>query len=569
MESFDYIVIGAGSAGGTLTARLTESGQEQVLLLEGGGTHKDLLVEMPAGWGQMVHSPEYAWQHSTEPERYVAGRRIELPRGKCLGGSSSINGMVYVRGDRADFDSWSALGAAGWSYDELLPHFIRTEGQRSAQPAFRQSWHGRQGPLTANDLPSAHPMSLRMVEAALQAGLPACQDFNNGHPDGAGLFQVNVERGRRSSIARNAIEPAMQRKNLRVRTQMQVTRIVLEDRRAREVHWQDAAGGLHCARANKEVLLCAGALQSPQLLMLSGIGPAAHLQEMGIAVAVDLPGVGANLQDHAIVPMSWRMRQGTPSLNRSLRGWGMLASVARYLVTRTGAMVMPAAEFAAWCSSDATLPYQDIQIHGLPVTGEIEAYMHDGKTYRTEPFPGMTLAPYQVRPYSRGQLKLRSAHALHLPSIRMNYLHDARDRAALIYGMRMAMRIAQQPALRDVIDMQTRPPAGVQTDDELLEWLSMYLGSGHHACGSCRMGAASDALAVVAPDLRVRGVEGLRVIDASVMPHLVSGNTNATSVVIGDKGADLVLGHAALAPAMQGDTAKLQRLSELQEPVAS
>ena len=541
-EIFDYIVIGAGSAGGTLAARLSENREHKVLLLEGGASHKDLLVSMPSGWGQMINSPQYSWGHETEPEQYAAHRRISLPRGKRLGGSSSINGMIYVRGDRADFDSWAAQGAAGWGYEQLLPYFVRTEDQQRSEAEFIQPWHGRGGPLTANNLHHPHPVSLAMVRAAIQAGLPACRDFNNGHPQGAGLFQVNLKNGRRSSVASNAIEPAMQRRNLDVRMQLLVTGIGLDGLRASTVHWKDRAGASHAARAGKEVLLCAGALQSPQLLMLSGIGPAAPLQEMGIEVKVDLPGVGANLQDHAIVPMSWRMKAGTPSLNRSLRGLGIGASLLRYLLTRQGAMAMPASEFAAWFSSDASLPYNDIQIHGLPVTGDIEGYMQSGKNYRTEAFPGMTMAPYQVRPYSRGQLQLKSRHPEELASIRMNFLHDERDRKALLHGVRMASTIARQPALAGMIETQTRPTPDLQSDDELLDWISMYLGSGHHASGSCRMGDAVDPLSVVTSDLRVKGVQGLRVIDASVMPHLVSGNTNAASVVIGDKGADLVLG---------------------------
>lgn len=553
-EIFDYIIIGAGSAGGTLAARLTESGQHKVLLLEGGASHKDLLVSMPSGWGQMVNSPKYSWGHETEPEQFAGNRRISLPRGKRLGGSSSINGMIYVRGDKSDFDSWSDLGAEGWSYGELLPYFVRTENQLCKQDAFQRPWHGKGGPLTANSLTAVHPISQAMVQAAVQAGMPACADFNNGRPDGAGLFQVNLKNGQRSSIAHNAIEPAMQRKNLLVRMQVHVTRIGLEAGCARTVHWQDASGKQHSARAGKEILLCAGALQSPQLLMLSGIGPAAHLREMGIEVQVDLPGVGSNLQDHAIVPMSWRLKPNTPSLNKSLRGWGIGASVLRYLLTKQGAMAMPASEFAAWFSSDPSLPYNDIQIHGLPVTGDIEAYMRNGKDYRTEAFPGMTMAPYQVRPYSRGALKLKSANPLELASIRMNYLNDERDRSALLYGVRACMQVAQQAALANVVEAQTRPGPYLRSDDELLDWIAMYMGSGHHASGSCRMGDAADPMAVVTPDLKVLGVQGLRVVDASVMPHLVSGNTNAASVVIGDKAADMVLGLAAL-PAMASQVA--------------
>ena len=547
-EYSDYIVIGAGSAGGTLAARLSEDSGLRVLLLEGGGSHRDPLVDMPAGWGQMIYNPRYSWGHDTEPERWAGGRRIALPRGKRLGGSSSINGMVYARGDKADYDSWAALGASGWSWAELLPHFVRTEDQQRSDGSYGGPLHGRGGPLRAADLRDPHPVSQAMVQAALQAGLPHCTDFNQGHPKGAGLFQANLRNGRRSSVARNAIEPAMRRANLRVRTGALVQRIDITEGRATGVRWRMQDGSEHVASAAREVLLCAGALQSPQLLMLSGIGPAEHLRDLGIAVQADLPGVGANLQDHAIVPLSWRLKSGASSLNASLRGAGLVGSVLRYLFTRRGPLAMPAAEFAAWFSSDPSLPYQDIEVHGLPATGEIEGFMHGSKSYRAEAFPGMTLAPYQVRPYSRGALRLKGTDASAHPSIRMNYLDDERDRRALLHGLRFMRHMAQQPALATLVEAETRPGPAVQSDAEWLDWLAPYLGSGHHAVGTCRMGRADDPLAVVTPTLAVRGIQALRVIDASVMPHLISGNTNAASVVIGDKGADLVLGKPALAP---------------------
>lgn len=546
--NFDYIVVGAGAAGGTLAARLTEDGGKRVLLLEGGGTHKDLRVDMPAGWGQILYDEKYSWCFETEPEMAAGGRRISLPRGKLLGGSSSINGMLYVRGDRADYQSWVEYGARGWSWEELLPYFVRTEDQARTDGRYGGPQHGRGGVLRAADQDDRQPVSLAMVEAGVQAGLRRCPDFNDGHPDGAALFQANLRKGRRWSIARGAIEPAMRRANLRVQMHALVTRIEIENGRATGVRWRTKDGSEQRAQARAEVLLCAGALQSPQILMLSGIGPAEHLREHGIEVRADLPGVGANLQDHAIVPMSWRMKGGVPSLNERYRGFGLAKSVLQYLFMHRGAMTMAGAQFGAWLSSDPSLPYNDIEVHGLPASGEIEHFVADEKAYRAEPFPGMTLAPYQVRPYSRGSIRLRSIEPAEHPAIRMNYLDDERDRRALLHGLRFVRRMAEQAALAELVDTETRPGPQVRSDAEWLDWLKPYLGSGHHASCSCHMGAVDDPQAVVTPELKVRGVEGLRVIDAAVMPHLISGNTNAIAVVIGDKGADLVLGRTPPAP---------------------
>lgn len=547
-ERFDYVVIGAGAAGGTLAARLSEDPGRRVLLLEGGGSHKDLRIDMPAGWGQILYDPKYSWCFETEPEPWAGGRRIALPRGKLLGGSSSINGMLYVRGDRADYASWVEHGARGWSWPELLPYFVATEDQARRDDGYGGPLHGRGGVLRAADQDDQQPVSLAMVEAGLQAGLRRCPDFNDGHPDGAALFQANLRAGRRASIARNAIEPMLRRPNVQVRMHALVTRIDIEGGCATGVRWRETDGSEHSARADAEVLLCAGALQSPQLLMLSGMGPAADLREFGIPVHADLPGVGANLQDHAIVPMTWRLRPGVPSLNQCYRGIGLVRSVLQYLFTRRGAMTMAGAQFGAWLTSDPALPYNDIEVHGLPATGDVEAFMADHKAYRAESRPGMTLAPYQVRPHSRGSIRLRSTEPAEHPAIRMNYLDDERDRRALLFGLRFMRRIAAQPALASLIDAETRPGPRVESDAEWLEWLQPYLGSGHHASCTCRMGADDDAAAVLTPELKVRGIEHLRVIDASAMPHLISGNTNAISVVIGAKGADLVLGKAPPAP---------------------
>ena len=517
--SYDYVIVGAGSAGCVLAYRLTEDPAVRVLLLEAGGPDRAREISIPVAFSKLFKT-EVDWDYLTDPVPGLGGRRLYWPRGKVLGGSSSINAMIYIRGHPADYDEWAALGNDGWSYRDVLPYFRKAEDNTRGADAY----HGTGGPLRVADLRSPHPLSLRFVEAAAEAGLPRNPDFNGAQQEGAGLCQVTQRRGRRWSTARAYLRPALRRPNLTVLTGAHATRILFDGRRAvgvayvRERHEHSA----HAA----EVILSGGAVNSPQLLMLSGVGPAEALRRHGIGVVHALPDVGQNLQDHLTVVMCYRLTQGRP-LNHA----ETLGQLARFVVQGRGMLTSTVAEALAFARSDAALPGPDLQYHFAPV----DFHQHGLVPSR---FDAMSLGVTLLRPKSIGAITLRSADPFDQPSIQPNFFDEAADEQAVLAGVRLGRQIFQARAFDAFRGEEVSPGAACTSDEELLEALRAEAEHIYHPVGTCAMGTGPAA--VVDPRLRVRGVEGLRVVDASVMPMIVRGNTNAPTIMIAEKAADLI-----------------------------
>jgi choline dehydrogenase len=531
--SFDYIIVGAGSAGCVLANRLSADPSVSVLLLEAGGRDNSIWIKIPLGLTYVIGNPNRDWCYESEPEPQCNGRKIPIPRGKTLGGSSSINGMVYVRGQPRDYDVWRQLGNAGWSWDDVLPYFKKSEDYIHGA----DDLHGAGGELRVEEARVDWEILDAFRDACEQVGIPKTNDYNAGNYEGSSYFQVTQKRGVRWSTATAFLRPAMNRSNLRVVTNAQTARVRMEGRRATGVEfWQD--GVLRSAQANAEIVVSAGAIGSPQILQASGIGPAALLREYGVNVSIDVPGVGENLQDH-VQPRQMFKVQGTSTLNEKVNSlFGRMGMGLQYALFRSGPLAIGPATLTAFTRSDPTYETPNIQYHVIPAT-----YPKLGEP--PSPFPGFTAAACNLRPTSRGYVRIKSADARANPAIRYNYLATAEDQKVAIDAIRLTRRIIAAPALARFHAEEFLPGTQAQTDSELLEVARDVAGTVYHPVGTCKMGP--DNLAVVDERLRVRGVGGLRVVDASIMPNLVSGNTNAPTIMIAEKASDMIKADRQLA----------------------
>lgn len=522
----DYIVVGAGSAGCVLANRLSEDPAVRVLLLEAGGEDWNPWIHIPVGYFKTMHDPALDWCYKTEPDPGIANRQLQWPRGKVLGGSSSLNGLLYIRGQREDYDRWSELGNRGWSFRDVLPYFKKSEDQERGA----SEYHGVGGPLKVSNLRLRRPIAEHFIKAAQDIGIPFNPDVNGAKQGGVGYFQQTAFNGLRWSTAKGFLKPARKRPNLIVKTRCQTSRVLFDGLRATGVEYIQHGQTLQ-ALARKEVILSAGAIGSPQILQCSGVGHEALLQKVGVPVVMNLPGVGQNLQDHLQVRLVFKTRERTlnDEVNNPLQKmWIGL----QYALSRTGPLTLAASQVAIFTRSSPEVTRPDIQFHMQPLSA-------DRPGEGAHKFSAFTSSVCQLRPFSRGRIEIRSPNCLDYPTIHPNYLSDERDHPVIVGGIKVARRIAQAPSLAPHIVSEFVPGCQYQSDVELLQAARQFSQTIYHPVGTCKMG--HDPMAVVDDRLRVRGVQSLRVVDASIMPEIVSGNTNAPVIMIAEKASDMIL----------------------------